>query len=120
LYCLKVSLVPRAQQQLSQEAFIAAIDIETVRELAILVLPNYRDVMMSMSPDGVALMFDQTLTRLANINTELRSDRGEAIVNANLWLLPIPEIKKITAKVKPPEVLPKELNYSGFKPKWIP
>jgi hypothetical protein len=119
LYCLKIGLVQRGEA-VQQEAFLAATDLKTVQEVAVLVLPNYQDVQMSMSPDGVALLFDQIATTTATGNTEIKSDRNDAIVDASLWLLPLPELAIVQANTKPPKVLPEELDYPGYKPHWIP
>jgi hypothetical protein len=119
LYCLKLGLVQREEQQVNQEAYLAAIDLETTKELPLLVLPNYQDVEMSMSPDGVALLFDQIATTFPNASTEIKTNRGEAIVSGRLWLLTLPELETIQAETKPPQVLPEELE-SGFNPQWLP
>jgi hypothetical protein len=120
LYCLKTGLVQKDKEQVSQEAFLAAIDLETANEVPVLVLPNYRDVRMSMSPDGVALLFDQPLITFANANVELRTDSGETIISSSLWSLPLPELETVQSDAKPPEVSPEELGYPGFKPQWLP
>lgn len=119
LYCLRIGLVERGKQQYREEAFLAAIDLETTKEVPIIVLPNYQNVQMSMSPDGVALLFDQIVTGLPNAKTDLMTDRGEAVINGRLWLLTLPELATIQAGNEPPKVLPEELNL-GYKPRWIP
>jgi hypothetical protein len=119
LYCLKLGLVQREEQQVNQEAYLAAIDLETVKELPLLVLPNYQDIEISMSPDGVALLFDQIATTYPNASTEIKTNRGEAIVSGRLWLLTLPELETIQAQNKPPQVLPEELE-AGFNPQWLP
>ncbi|NJP22485.1 MAG: hypothetical protein HC763_29640 [Hydrococcus sp. CRU_1_1] len=119
LYCLKLRLVQREEQQVNQEAYLAAIDLETTKEIPLLVLPNYQDVEISMSPDGIALLFDQIATTFSNSNTEIATEKGEAIVSGRLWLLTLPELATIQTGTKPPQVLPEELD-SGFKPQWIP
>ncbi|AFY77494.1 MAG: hypothetical protein IGR93_19695 [Hydrococcus sp. C42_A2020_068] len=123
LYCLKIGLVQRDEQQIDREAYIAAIDLETMKEVPILGLPNYQNVSMSMSPDGVALLFDQLFTNIAVANAEIRTDGGEAILKGSLWLFPLPELQTIQADTKPPKFDPKkleELEDPGFQPKWIP
>lgn len=119
LYCLRIGLVERGEQQYREEAYLAAIDLETSKEVPIIVLPNYQNLQMSMSVDGAALLFDQIVTGLPNAKTDLKTDRGEAIVNSRLWLLTLPELTTIKAETEPPKVLPEELNF-GYKPSWIP
>jgi hypothetical protein len=119
LYCLRIGLVERGQQQYLEEAYLAAIDLETTKEVPIIVLPNYQNLQMSMSADGAALLFDQIVTGLPNAKADLKTDRKEAIVNSRLWLLTLPELTAIQEKTEPPKVLPEELNF-GYQPRWIP
>lgn len=66
LYCLKTDLVVSEQGQYQEEPYLSAIDLTTGKDLPLLALPNYRDVQMSMSPDGAALLFDQVVAALPN------------------------------------------------------
>lgn len=118
LYCLKIDLIATEEGQYREEPFLAAIDLEGDREIPLLALPNYRDVQMSMSPDGVALLFDQVLTAIANTNSDLNTQGRLAIADGRLWLMPLPE-GKIPANPSSDLPLPEELS-SGFKPQWLP
>jgi hypothetical protein len=92
-----------------EEPFLTAIDIKTKKILLMTLLPIQQGLQMSVSPDGLAVMFDQV-------------DRGEStnqIVqggsNGILWILPIPpNIRELTTPIKA-ELLP----LSGWHPRWL-
>lgn len=113
LYCLLTNLIPG--KTFKEQPYLAAIDLEAAKKGApaaqilhpLVLLPNQRDIQMSLSPDGLALLFDQTAS----------DDRdqavGQAIANSRLWLLPIS--KDWNSKAQP-EALP----LPGFHPRWMP
>lgn len=119
LYCLKTDWVQEAGQ-FREEPFLSVIDLETAKDFALFALPNYRDVQMSMSPDGVALLFDQVVTTTPTSNNDLLTRSRQAITDGRLWLLPLSEIETdISTNNESPKVLPEELN-TGFNPHWLP
>jgi hypothetical protein len=116
LYCLKSDLVMASDGKVKEEPFLAIIDLETSKLMPMIALPNYRDVQMSMSPDGVALLFDQLVTTPFGVRNDLVTGEGSTIADGRLWLLPLPD------QISPnslPKILPQELN-AGFKPRWLP
>jgi hypothetical protein len=116
LYCLKTDLVLAQNGQVTEEPFLSIIDLAKTQDIPLLALPNYRDVQMSMSPDGVALLFDQVVTTPFPVNDDLVTASGKTIADGRLWLLPLPE----TINVQTPQTItPQELN-PGFKPRWLP
>ncbi len=116
LYCLKTDLVLGQNNQLQEEPFLSIINLPKAQDIPLLALPNYRGVQMSMSPDGVALLFDQVVINPFAVNNNLITGSGERIADGSLWLLPLPET--IDSQT-PQNITPKELN-SGFKPRWLP
>ncbi|MEW6494126.1 MAG: Ig-like domain-containing protein [Cyanobacteriota bacterium] len=120
LYCLMTQLIEGEQYE--EQPFLTAIDLKadadtkqsSVRPLV--VLPNQRDIQMSLSPDSLALLFDQISTKPPEATDTLRSNDGQAITTGLLWLLPLAEITSSTppTQVKPEQVLP------GFHPRWLP
>ena len=122
LYCL---LAQRLQtESYKEQPFIAAIDLKkegtrlvgTIKPL--LVLPNQLDTQISLSPDGLALIFDQSVTA-ANPSAadSPRNDSGQSIATSRLWLLPLVEIP---ADGSPAKVQPEELPFAGYHPRWLP
>jgi hypothetical protein len=122
LYCIKTDIVAGEAGQYQEEPFLAAIDLETGKNIPLLSLPNYRDVQLSMSPDGVALLFDQVVTTLPSFskNSDLLSQGKQVITDGRLWLLALPELEThLETNPNSLKVVPEEL-YPGFKPQWLP
>lgn len=121
LYCLMTQLIKGEEYQ--EEPFVAAIDLKPdpnngkqMPLKPLVVLPNQRDIQMSLSPDGLALLFDQIGTRPPSERDTLRSNDGQAITTGLLWLLPVADTKSLDplTQVKPEQLLP------GFHPRWFP
>jgi hypothetical protein len=119
LYCLLTQLIKG--EEYKEEPFFAAIDLlvpndskqQSVKPLV--VLASQRDIQMSLSPDGLALLFDQLVTRPPAASDNLRTNEGQAIATGLLWLLPLVETTpgNTTAQVQPEQLLP------GFHPRWL-
>ncbi|ARI84179.1 hypothetical protein IQ224_15700 [Microcystis sp. LEGE 00066] len=116
LYCLKSDLVMGSDGKVKEEPFLGIIELKTGKMIPLLALPNYRDVQMSMSPDGVALLFDQLATIPFGVGNDLVTGEGSSIADGRLWLLPLPDQFSSNSI---PKILPQELN-PGFKPRWLP
>ena len=116
LYCLKSDLVMGSDGKVKEEPFLGIIELKTGKMTPLLALPNYRDVQMSMSPDGVALLFDQLATIPFGVGNDLVTGEGSSIADGRLWLLPLPDQFSPNSSTK---ILPQELN-AGFKPRWLP
>lgn len=116
LYCLKSDLVMGSDGKVKEEPFLGIIELKTGKMTPLLALPNYRDVQMSMSPDGVALLFDQLATTPFGVRNDLVTGEGSSIADGRLWLLPLPDQFSPNST---PKIPPQELN-AGFKPRWLP
>jgi len=120
LYCLLTQLIKGEQYE--EEPFFAAIDFTPdpkstqVSVKPLVILPNQRDIQMSLSPDGLALLFDQIGTRPPTATDTLRSNDGQAIATGMLWMLPLVED---TSSTPPPQIKPEQL-LPGFHPRWLP
>jgi hypothetical protein len=109
LYCLATELKTKGNTS-QEEPYLTAIDIKTQKILLMTLLPIQQGIQMSLSPDGLAVMFDQ-------------ADRGESTnqiiqgsSNGILWLLPIPtNIRELTTPIKADR-----LPLSGWHPRWLP
>ncbi|MDX2229839.1 MAG: Ig-like domain-containing protein [Leptolyngbyaceae cyanobacterium bins.349] len=110
LYCLLSELIPGETYQ--EKPFLAAIDVKTGNLTPLLPLPNQRDVQVSLSPDGLALLFDQTTETEQVDPLSPQSRGGKAIVNSQLWILPINS--DLTA------LKPEALPIAGLRPRWLP
>ena len=109
IYCLATELKTKDNNS-QEEPYLTAIDLKTQKILLMTLLPIQQGIQMSLSPDGLAIIFDQ-------------ADKGEStnqIVqgssNGILWLLPIPSnIHELTTPVKADR-----LALSGWHPRWLP
>lgn len=118
LYCVLTQLIPGDEYK--EEPYIAAIDLKTSKLTPLLVLKNQRQVKMSLSPDGIALLFDQPVTTVqtaASQSDAPRTDSGEAIASSRLWLVPLPSTP---VEGTPPTIQPEQLPLPGFYPRWLP
>lgn len=118
LYCLLTQLV--SQEQYIEQPYLVAIDLKTGQQKPLLVLPiEQRNVQMSLSPDGLGLLFDQVVPQTnpnAPATGALKTDDGEAIATSNLWLMPLLPISDTAISSIRPEKLP----FIGFHPRWLP
>jgi len=105
LYCLLSQLLTK--DEIYQELpYIAAIDLKTGNQIPLLALPpDRRDVQISLSPDGLALLFDQTV-----------ANPSAAEASSRLWLVPLVNI----APEQGQQLQPEELPWRGFRPRWLP
>lgn len=117
LYCLLTQLMKGNTYE--EQPYLSAIDLKTGKQTPLVVLPNQRDVQLSMAPDGLGLLFDQVVTA-ANANpspTLPRTEQGQAIATSRLWLLPLPET--LDANLAN-QLQPEQLPLPGFRPRWLP
>ncbi len=113
LYCLLTNLTPGNTYQ--EQPYLATIDLaaalkgepqeRTMRPIVL--LPMQREILMSLAPDGRALIFDQT-----RADDLAQAERSAAIANSRLWILPL--TGDLTIKAQPQPLL------SGFHPRWLP
>jgi len=115
LYCLLTQLVPGDVYR--EDPYFAKINVKTKQITPLLQLPNYRDMKISLSADGLAILFDQIITTTESIaDNPLSSDSGETIIGGHLWLL-FPPINDEKKQEKPDL---EELPLVGFRPQWSP
>ncbi len=116
LYCLLTRFLPRTED--NEQPYLAAIDLNTFKVEPLLDLSHQSDIQMSLSPDGLALLLDQIVTKeMLPSKEDLTTNRGSAIATSHLWLLPIGQR---TAKSTIDAVAHQELPLRGFHPCWLP
>ncbi|AFZ04655.1 hypothetical protein Osc7112_0007 [Oscillatoria nigro-viridis PCC 7112] len=122
LYCFLAQRLKT--ESYKEQPFIATIDLKkegtrlvgTIKPL--LILPNQLDTQISLSPDGLALIFDQSVTAATpSVADSPRNDSGQSIATSRLWLLPLVEIP---ADGSPAKLQPEELPFAGYHPRWLP
>jgi hypothetical protein len=121
LYCLLTQLI-EGTQEYQEEPFLAAVDLKAPNDSKqlpvkpLVVLPNQRDIQISLSPDGLALLFDQLGTKPPDATDTMRTNEGQAIATGLLWLLPLVN----NAPSNTPTQLQPEQLLPGFHPRWLP
>lgn len=114
LYCLLSELLPG---ELYQELlYIGAINLETSEQIPLVGLPNQREINISLSPDGVAILFDHNQVDTPE-ESPATPPENPLNSNANLWILPIIDAQKLG---KDPQIKPEALPLKGFRPQWLP
>jgi hypothetical protein len=109
IYCLATELKTKGNSS-QEEPFLTAIDVSTKKILLMTLLPIQQGIQMSLSPDGLAVMFDQV------DNGESTNQIVQGSSNGILWLLPIPpNIRELTIPIKADR-----LPVSGWHPRWLP
>jgi hypothetical protein len=108
MYCLATELKIKGNNSYEQP-YLAAIDLKTEKIVMMILLPIQQGIQMSLSPDGLAVVFDQV-------------DGGEStnqIIQGGssgmLWLLPIPpNLRELKTAAKA-----EQLSLSGWHPRWL-
>lgn len=115
LYCIVTEL--QEKEEYREVPYLAAIDLKKGKVLPLALLPEQIDVKMSLSPDGLALLFDQIISdRNTSSMKAMRGNSGEAIASSRLWIVPLPPFNL----PNPKETEIQELPLPGFRPQWLP
>lgn len=117
LYCLVTQLLPG--EGYVEQPRLVAINLDTQTRTDLLLLPIQRDIQMSLAPDGLGLLFDQTIAADPNVPmdvTQPQTSDGRMIADARLWFLPVTVPKNGKIKVAEPE----PLSVAGLRPRWLP
>ncbi|MBF2003715.1 MAG: hypothetical protein IGS38_23705 [Synechococcales cyanobacterium M58_A2018_015] len=115
LYCLYTKRLDT--EEYLEEPYLAAIALETTKVLDLLRLPIQRDIQVSLAPDNLGILFDQTVTSSEQTSGGLfRSSDGKAITSSQLWFLPIVQ----DAQGVPQPTEPEALGIKGIQPRWLP
>ena len=113
LYCLLTKLETGGDLY-QEQPYLAAIDLKTSKLSPLAILPIQPDIQVSLSPDGMAILLDQTTRKTASPEEKLRDSTGKAIASSRLWLLPLDPANP-TAKPQPVD-----LPLPGLRPRWLP
>lgn len=115
VYCLFTVLLPG--DEYIEQPILTAINLETETRTDLLKLPAQRDIQISLAPDGLGILFDQTVA--SNSPTEagpVMGLDGRAIATSRLWFFPL----VLDDVGSPLPVDPEELPLSGLRPQWLP
>lgn len=115
VYCLHTELLEG--EDYIEQPLLTAINLATETRTDLLKLPAQRDIQMSLAPDGLGILFDQTVASDSPTDTgAVRGLDGRAIATSRLWFFPL----LLDADGNPAPVDPEELPLSGLRPQWLP
>ena len=114
LYCLINQLIENDSEYLVMP-YLSAINVDTGKEQKLIEMPPQSDITVALSPDGLAILFDEALASEAQTN-------DEAFVGPShrLWLLPLFTTLDDRLTRKPTSLPPTELEIAGRNPVWLP
>ncbi|HLO51782.1 MAG TPA: Ig-like domain-containing protein [Kamptonema sp.] len=116
LYCL-VTRPKLGQKEYSEQLNLEAFDLRTFKVTVLSVLPDQWETVMSLSPDGTAMLFDRVVEKKVEPKIgDLRTNSGTAIATSSIMLLGVNKNPVSTAD----KVQPQELPLRGFHPGWLP
>ena len=120
LYCLLTQLVSAELYQ--EQPYLVGINLETGEQKPLLVFPSeQRNVEISLSPDGLGLLLDQTSpetdTSTKSKQNSIQTETGSAITKSSLWLMPLLPVSDANEATK---TKPQQLPLAGFHPRWLP
>ena len=117
IFCLATQLLPG--ETYIEQPFLTAVDIKTGELKDLLALPPQATVNMSLAPDGLAMLFDQTMPGEPN-SDGVRSRDGRVIATSRLWLLPLFTTPAERLAATPVQIPPEQLPFKGTHPVWLP
>lgn len=97
--------------------YLTAINVETGSATKLLEMPPQPEINVSLSPDGLAILFDEALVSDAQVNTSSESFEGPT---HRLWLLPLFDTLESRINGEPTALPPTELEIAGRQPVWLP
>lgn len=96
--------------------YLSAINVETGEAQELLELPPQPDTTVSLSPDGLAILFDEAL----GDPTAERQEEEVGSPTHRLWLLPLFSTLEERLEGDPVALAATELEISGRQPEWLP
>ncbi|MEO0395427.1 MAG: hypothetical protein AAF243_05485 [Cyanobacteria bacterium P01_A01_bin.137] len=117
LFCLTSQLLEGDTYQVQPS--ISAVNLKTDSMEELWTLPPQPSVHMSLAPDGLALLFDETVPS-ANADSSAVVDNGVAIATSKLWLLPLYQTSEARLNKQPQSIEPQAFPFTGINPVWIP
>ncbi len=119
LYCLLTELVTGKTYR--EQPYFAVVDLQAAKLQPLLLLPEQRDMQVSLSPDGLVLLFDQLVLSPNNAAqpTPIGSQRiveGRVLQTSYQWILPL--VPSTSGKVRASQ--PQRLPLLGLHPQWVP
>ena len=99
-------------------AFLAAVNIETGEAQKLIELPPQSQIEIDLAPDGLAILFDETLAEDEKIGDRETSQYDGP--SHRLWLLPLFSTLEERRNGEPVSLPPTPLDIAGRHPLWLP
>ncbi|MEM7066991.1 MAG: hypothetical protein AAF572_27985 [Cyanobacteria bacterium P01_B01_bin.77] len=115
LFCLTSQLLDADTYQVQPSISVVNLTTGDVEELQ--KLPPQPSVHMSLAPDGLALLFDETAP---DVDTSANLNDGGEIATTKMWLLPLYQTSDARLNKQPQPIEPQEFPFAGLNPIWIP
>jgi hypothetical protein len=115
IYCAKTDVIEK-DGLYEEKPILAMMELSEVKFTPLISLPNDPNFTMTISADGLFLVFDQVQGATDNANTRGINEEGKAIALGKLWLFPLPTVSPEKEPLKSP---PQEL-FLGYHPQWLP
>ena len=117
LFCLTSELLESDIYQVQPS--VSAVNLDTGDVVKLLTLPPQPSVHISLAPDGLALLFDQS-TPGTEVNSSVGENDGAEIAVAKVWLLPLYKTSEARLNRQPQQIEPQAFPFAGHNPVWIP
>ncbi len=95
--------------------YLSVINVKTGQEQKLLEMPPQPEITMSPSPDGIAILFDETL-----VLDSQSSGSSFSGATDRLWLLPLFSTEAERMNEQPIPLPPAQLEVAGRHPIWLP
>ena len=124
LYCLVNRLVVEGDTNYLVMPYLTAINIKTGQAKKLIEMPPQPEITVSLSPDGLAILFDEMLVSDQQQNDQDRqaeSSEDETLMEAThrLWLLPLFSTLEERLLDNPIPLPATELEIAGRQPMWL-
>ena len=113
-------LLEAGEGEYSVIPYLTAVNVKTGREQKLLEMPPQPEITVSLSPDGIAVLFDEALGSDEQ-RAAANDSSGAAFSDAThrLWLLPLFGTIEERLREEPIPLLPTELEIAGRQPMWL-
>ncbi len=114
-----------AEKEYTVVPYLTAINVKTGKEQKLLEMPPQPEITVSLSPDGLAILFDEVLASDAQkpaspSKTDTKAGTDFSGATHRLWLLPLFSTLEERLKGEPISLPPTELETAGRQPMWLP
>ncbi len=100
--------------------YLTAINVKSGKEQKLIEMPPQPEITVSLSPDGLAVLFDEVLASDTQKASSGKAAPAFTGATHRLWLLPLFGTLEERLKGEPISLPPTELEIAGRQPMWLP